>query len=157
MILRPQLFRPQLGMSLVEVLVTVVLISVGLLGVAALHISSLRSNQESYARSQAATLAADILDRMRANQIGLAQYEVAFNATGTAGTTAGMDLASWQATIDQLLPGGAANAAGQIDIDNTNTRVVTVTIQWSERAEAANARTRLNQADLSTFVTRSEI
>jgi type IV pilus assembly protein PilV len=54
-------------MTLVEVLVTLVLISVGLLGVAALQLTTLKNNQESYVRSQAAMLAADILDRMRSN------------------------------------------------------------------------------------------
>ncbi len=64
--------RAQSGMTLVEVLVTAVMISVGLLGVAALQLTSLKSNQESYVRSQAAMLAADLLDRMRANQAGFA-------------------------------------------------------------------------------------
>src|SRR6185503_2164519 len=52
--------QAQTGMTLVEVLVTLVLISVGLLGVAALQLTTLKNNQESYVRSQAAMLAADI-------------------------------------------------------------------------------------------------
>lgn len=152
----PTFVKTARGMSLVEVLVTVVLISVGLLGVAALQLSSLKGNQESYARSQAAMLAADILDRMRANQNAFAnnQYNVAFNGTGAAGTPSGNDLQAWQRSINQLLPGGTEIAAGSIARSATN--IVTVTIRWSEREERADLQTR-DPVEYPTFVTRTEI
>lgn len=148
--------RSECGMTLVEVLVAVVLISVGLLGVAALQVTSLRGNQESYARSQASVLAANILDRMRANQIGFraGNYTTDFNGTGTEGTLAEDDLTWWQTAIDQALPGGAANTAGRIQV---NGNIVTVTVRWSEREEQATSRTRQNAGDLTTFQIRSEI
>jgi type IV pilus assembly protein PilV len=108
-------------MTLVEVLVTLVLISVGLLGVAALQLTTLKNNQESYVRSQAAMLAADILDRMRSNQTGFnaGNYDMANDATGfdqagTASTVAAADIAAWQASINRLLPGSDGDAAGRI-------------------------------------------
>ncbi len=145
----------QRGMTLVEVLVTAVLISVGLLGVAALQLTSLKSNQESYVRSQAAMLAADLLDRMRANQAGVRanHYEADFNETGTAGTIAATDLTAWQGTINRLLPGDDTEAAGSVDITGN---IVTITITWRERAEQATART-YDPANLPRFQTRSEI
>ena len=148
--------RAQSGMTLVEVLVTAVIISVGLLGVAALQLTSLKSNQESYVRSQAAMLAADLLDRMRANQAGVRanHYEVAANGTGTAGTVAANDLIAWQATINRLLPGDDTDAAGSVDI---NGNIVTITITWRERAEQATARTYDTANALPRFQTRSEI
>jgi type IV pilus assembly protein PilV len=152
--------RAQRGMTLVEVLVTMVLLSVGLLGVAALQVSSLKSNQESYVRSQAAMLAADMLDRMRANQAGfrLGNYDMAndasgFDQTGTAGTLAATDIAAWQATIDRLLPGLDTEAAGRVVRVN---RIVTITIRWRERGEQATARS-YDAANLPMFQTRSEI
>ena len=152
--------RAQRGMTLVEVLVTLVLISVGLLGVAALQLTSLKSNQESYVRSQAAMLAADMLDRMRANQTGFraGNYDMpndatGFDQTGTAGTVAAADIAAWQATIDRLLPGSDADAAGRVVRNN---RIVTITIRWREREEQATART-YDVANLPMFQTRSEI
>lgn len=154
--LRPALSRrAQSGMTLVEVLVTAVIISVGLLGVAALQLTSLKSNQESYVRSQAAMLAADLLDRMRANQAGVRanHYAVAFNGTGTAGTVAANDLIAWQATINRLLPGDDTDAAGRVEI---NGNIVTITITWRERAEQGTART-YDPATLPRFQTRSEI
>ena len=135
--------RAQRGMTLVEVLVTLVLTSVGLLGVAALQLTSLKSNQESYVRSQAAMLAADMLDRMRSNQVGFiaGNYDMANDATastGTAGTVAAADIAAWQATINRLLPGSDADAAGRVV---RNDHIVTITIRWREREERGTART----------------
>ncbi|MET0984904.1 MAG: type IV pilus modification protein PilV [Steroidobacteraceae bacterium] len=144
----------QKGFTLVEVLVTLVLTSVGLLGMAALQLTTLKSNQEAYVRSQASMLSGYILDRMRANQRGFLnnEYTVAFDGTGTAGTTAGNDLARWQAEINRLLPGGAANAAGQV-ARTAGTNIVTVTIRWSERADRV-----LQEASANTsFQIRSEI
>jgi type IV pilus assembly protein PilV len=141
------------GMSLVEVLVTVVLISVGLLGVAALQVTSLKGNQESYARSQATSLASDIIERMRANQLGLAAYQTGLNGVGSGNIRAVADLTGWQQSIDRILPGGAVNSGGSVAV---NGNIVTVTIQWLERAEGANAQTRAVGTPI-TFSTRSEI
>jgi type IV pilus assembly protein PilV len=146
------------GMTLVEVLVTLVLVSVGLLGVAALQLTSLKSNQEAYVRSQASALAGDILDRIRANPQAFraGAYTVPLNGTGAAGTTAGRDLSAWQAEINRLLPGGDANAAGAIaPVDPANPRIVTITIQWSEREDSATFRDATQT--LPTFQTRTEI
>ena len=152
--------RAQSGMTLVEVLVTLVLISVGLLGVAALQLTSLKNNQESYVRSQAAVLAADILDRMRSNQSGFnaGNYDMAtdtsgFDQAGTASTAAAADIAAWQASINRLLPGSDSDAAGRIV---RNGQVVTISIRWREREERSTART-YDPATLPMFQTRSEI
>jgi type IV pilus assembly protein PilV len=152
--------RAQAGMTLIEVLVTLVLISVGLLGVAALQLTSLKSNQEAYVRSQAAMLAADILDRMRSNQTGFnaGDYDMdddddGFDEAGRAGTVAADDIEAWQATINRLLPGSDAEAAGRIVRDE---RIVTITIRWRERAEQGTAST-YDPAGLPMFQTRSEI
>jgi type IV pilus assembly protein PilV len=152
--------QAQTGMTLVEVLVTLVLISVGLLGVAALQLTTLKNTQESYVRSQAALLAADMLDRMRSNQTGFnaGNYDMPNDATGfdqagATGTVAAADVAAWQASINRLLPGSDSDAAGRIV---RNGRVVTITIRWREREEQAAART-YDPANLPTFQTRSEI
>jgi type IV pilus assembly protein PilV len=152
--------QAQTGMTLIEVLITLVLISVGLLGAAALQLTTLKNTQESYVRSQAALLAADILDRMRSNQTGFnaGNYDMPNDATGfdqagAAGTVAAADIAAWQTSINRLLPGSDSDAAGRIV---RNGRVVTITIRWREREEQAAART-YDPASLPTFQTRSEI
>jgi type IV pilus assembly protein PilV len=141
-------------MTLIEVLVTLVLISVGLLGVAALQLTSLRSNQEAYVRSQASALAADILDRMRTNQVGVLKGDYAVkgappiaDGTGTAGTPASADLIAWVRAIDNTLPG---NPTGSVSIAG---RVITVEIGWGERGDRATALA----AQFVTFKTRTEI
>jgi type IV pilus assembly protein PilV len=145
----------QTGMTLIEVLVTLVLVSVGLLGVAGLQLASLKTNQEAYARSQASVLAADILDRMRANGVNFRKYIVAANGTGEAATTAGNDLLAWQAAIDRTLGGDPASTGGQIDVGAAPSNVVTITIRWSERGRVEGGQTIAAQP--ITFRTRTEI
>lgn len=156
--------RNQSGFTLVEVLVTLLIVSVGLLGVAALQLTTLRGNQEAYVRSQASVLAADILDRIRANPLAfrVGAYTVALNGTGTAGSAAGKDLAAWQADIDRRLPGGAAVSGGSIAMTQTATStgdrfIVTITIQWAERESEATDTDADRNPETLTFMTRSEI
>jgi type IV pilus assembly protein PilV len=63
--------RTSSGFTLVEILITVVVLSIGLLGLAGLQISGLRANMSSEARSKATLLASDIIERMRANPLGV--------------------------------------------------------------------------------------
>ncbi len=56
------------GFSLIEVLVATVVLSVGLLGLASLQVSGLRVGQSSFYRAQAAQLATDMADRLRARR-----------------------------------------------------------------------------------------
>jgi len=55
------------GLTLIEILVTMVLLGVGLLGLAGLQLRGMQVNQGSTFRSQAAILAEDMADRMRAD------------------------------------------------------------------------------------------
>ena len=63
--------RSHSGFTLIEVLVTVVVVSIGLLGLAGLQINGLRANMSSEARSKATLMASDIIERMRANPVGV--------------------------------------------------------------------------------------
>lgn len=77
--------RNHSGFTLVEVLVTVVVVSIGLLGLAGLQISGLRANMSSEARSKATLLASDIIERMRANPVGVTDNDYANITTAGAG------------------------------------------------------------------------
>jgi type IV pilus assembly protein PilV len=68
---------PSRGFSLIEVLVTLVIISLATLGMANLQAVSLRANNHALFESQAATLAQDIIERIRANPAG--DYTIAFD------------------------------------------------------------------------------
>ena len=136
------------GMTLVEVLVTLVIISVGLLGVAALQLTTVRNNSDAYVRAQAAVLASDMLDRMRANRNGTSGgpqgYEIGMDEEEPE-TVAGDDIANWRRVLEEQLPQGK----GEIRYDGA-TELVTITIQWGERSPNADDRTLV-------FTTRSTI
>lgn len=63
----------QSGFSLVEVLVTMVILSTGLLGAANLQVEALRGNQSAHYASVAAQQAQDMVERMNANSVGVAE------------------------------------------------------------------------------------
>lgn len=126
------------GFSLVEVLVALVVLSLGLLGLASLQVSGLRAGQSSFYGGQAAQLAMDMADRLRANAgeartcaLGLAE------ATPTSPTTACQrDLVEWRNRM-RTLPGGT----GGVDVD-LDSNLVTVSVQWDDsRAGGESDRT----------------
>ena len=73
-----RLVRKERAFSLIEVLVTLVIISVAALGTAGLQTVTLRINNGALLESQAATLAQDIVERIRANPDGA--YATVFDA-----------------------------------------------------------------------------
>ena len=60
--------RKQSGITLIEILITIVVVSVGLLGLAGLQLVGLKGTSNSAMRTQAALLANEIAERMRANK-----------------------------------------------------------------------------------------
>lgn len=59
------------GFTLLEVLVTLLIVSIGFLGLAGLQVTGLRSNLSADSRGQAALMVNDIIERMRANPLGV--------------------------------------------------------------------------------------
>ncbi len=110
--------KAQVGFSLLEVLVAVFVLSIGFLGIAGLHVFGLRSNLDSQFRTQAAFLAQEMADRMRANWGGaLGRYDqiapvavpACLSAAGvgcTANQMAQNDMFVWNQAL-QRLPGPA--------------------------------------------------
>ena len=76
------------GFSMVEVLVTIVILTIGLLGLAGLQGRASTAQMESYQRSQALILLADMADRINANRSNAAAY-VSAQGTGAACPAAG--------------------------------------------------------------------
>lgn len=137
----------QSGFSLFEVLITMVVSVVGLMGLAALQAAGVRSNQSAYHGSQAAVLAYDIADKMRANTVSinnyltsymtLAQATAAGVQTGCKTTTgctsaelAQNDLLEWAADLNANLP----SPTGIITLDGT---VYTITVNWDDNRDGA--------------------
>ena len=127
----------QAGVSLVEVLVALLVVSLGLLAMVGLLGTASRFGKTSELRSTASLLAQDITDRMRANLEGAkaGNYDLVTSdlatalpdaaaacanaASCTAAELAAIDLAEWQASLFNSLPGGTgfvqfANGAADV-------------------------------------------
>lgn len=128
------------GFTLLEVLVALVIMSIGLLGLAGLMVNSLKNNQSSAMRSQAAWLAYDIIDRMRANRAlalpasGTSPYQIAIGANPAGTGTATSDLTAWRANLAAVMLSGT----GSVNVD-TATGVVTVNVQWDDSRSGGSA------------------
>lgn len=67
----------QTGMSLVEVMVALLVLGVGVMGYAALQLRSVKLSEDTYARSQAMSIAQDAIERIRANRNAFESYKSA--------------------------------------------------------------------------------
>ena len=125
--------RRQAGLSLVEVLVAVVLLSIGLLGLAGLQASGMRVGQSSIHRSQAAQLAHDMIERLRANVPHAGAYQLGLaDAPPACTSVASCDLRDWRARLQALPAGtGAVTVSGQ---------QATVLVQWDDSRGAGVLR-----------------
>lgn len=118
-------------MTLVEVLVAMLIFSVGVLALTRLQILSLQSTQSAYLRTQAMTLAHEMIDQMRANRddANSGAYVSDFSRCGSApamGTSrAEIDKNQWLTQVAQRLPDGC----GAIE---KNSELVVVSVHWSE-------------------------
>ena len=65
----------QTGFSLLELLVAVVVFSIGLLGIAGMQANSMKNNHLSFVKTQAANMATDMADRIRANNTQAISYD----------------------------------------------------------------------------------
>ncbi|MEE4184655.1 MAG: type IV pilus modification protein PilV [Gammaproteobacteria bacterium] len=126
------------GFTLLESLISLVILSVGMLGIAALYVEGLRAGRTAVYRTTAVNLAADMMDRIRANPQARFAYQGggALNNCVNAGNNctaqqmAQEDVLLWTNEVAARMPGGvAANVAvanaGVVDI-------YTITINWPE-------------------------
>ena len=125
------------GFSSVESLVALVVLSVGLLGVARMYVFSLQNGRSALLNTQAVILAADMADRIRANQTAGIDYAGAAADFGcveggvdcTPTQMASNDLLIWQNEVANALPGGQATVA--VNVGTFPTTFV-ISVVWSD-------------------------
>jgi type IV pilus assembly protein PilV len=129
----------QSGMTLIEILVAIVILSIGLLGLAGLQLKGMQVNQGSTWRWQAAALAEDLADRIRADSTGAkAGYYNITNGAATspsanAGTAAALQ--EWLSRV-QALPGGSATVAA-----GAGPNQMSITVSWDDSRGKAGEST----------------
>ncbi len=141
------------GFTIIEVLVTMVVLSIGVLGLGLLQLTAMQNTQGGYLRSQAAILAYDIIDSMRANipavtagNYGLTPaaatpaavdcYGLAANCTTVQ--MASSDLNRWRTVLATYMPSGNGQVT-TVDLGGGTTQV-TVAVVWIDpySAESGN-------------------
>jgi type IV pilus assembly protein PilV len=136
--------QKQRGFTLVEVLIALLVLSFGLLGIANLQLSGVSTSRASFERSQAALLANEIVERIRANlpAATAGNYNLSSGATAATPTSncigvsancspadlAAADLAYWQARVNSVLSG--TDAVIQVNVSAGIARSVNLTLSW---------------------------
>ena len=144
------------GFTIIEVLITMVILSIGVLGLGLLQLTAMQNTQGGYLRSQAAILAYDIIDSMRANipAVSAGNYGLAFNAATPAAadcyglaancTTlqmASSDLNRWRTVLATYMPSGNGQVA-TVDLGGGTTQV-TVAVVWIDPYSAESGNEQL--------------
>jgi type IV pilus assembly protein PilV len=134
----PSMRHRQTGSALIEALVSVLVFSIGVLSLMALQAVSIKNSADARYRSDASSLAKQIVAQMWVDRSNLDNY--AHHPTGTLCAFTGAASANvgawvtpvtaWTAQVASLLPGaGAANT--QIVVSTVDgTKQVKVTICW---------------------------
>lgn len=127
------------GSSLIEVMVSLFVLAIGLLGVLALQTRSVQYNQSAYSYSQAAYLANDLAERIRANAAvrsgttapsNALLYDTSTPAAADCSTNSctlaqmvQADLQQWQSNISQRLPYGTGDVENFVADGRTFLRI----------------------------------
>ena len=122
------------GFTLLEVLVALFVLSIGLLGMAALQSVGLRSSHGAYLASQAAVLAYDMADRIRANPGNAGAYVGDADCAAVNAPLAAADVADWGCLVADLLPSGVGRVESPPGDDDT----FTVIVEWEDLQNPGN-------------------
>ncbi|MCP5137378.1 MAG: type IV pilus modification protein PilV [Gammaproteobacteria bacterium] len=152
----------QAGFTLIEVLVSLIVLSVALLGLAHMQLAGLRFAQDATYRTQATILAADMVNRILANQaatgipggtesyadnptVANSSIDSPLDCLSTecsAVALANYDVAVWRRMIANRIPSGSGI------IESGDGLSYTITVDWWDRGSAGE-ELRQEQADMT--------
>jgi type IV pilus assembly protein PilV len=118
----------QSGVALLEALISVLIFSLAIIGLISMQSLVIKNNTENRYRADATTVAQRVLNDLQLNPTNLAGQEGTYNAGNPGNTTP-----AWGTIADNVLPGGQV----QVDVDNTDTKLVTIIVSWAPRQESA--------------------
>jgi type IV pilus assembly protein PilV len=134
--------QPCRGLALTELLIAVALLAIGLLGNVALLVAGLQAERNAANLATAATLTADLSERIRANQDAGLAYEIDPDAAPppppqictvavpfAAAARAACDLAEWQQDVNDALPGAHVRLTAT-PVQGTASFLYTITLRW---------------------------
>lgn len=139
----------QQGMGMTEVLVAMLLLGIGVIGFAALQVKALSASHDSAFRTQASSIAKDVLERIHVNPTALNTYKsnalwdapiVSRNACevascNTAVALANYDIADIASMAQATLPSGRVNV-GTCQSNKNNTCVY---VSWNATTPTVGA------------------
>jgi type IV pilus assembly protein PilV len=128
------IYSKQAGATMIEVLISILILSFGMIGLAGLQSVASKSTQSAFLRSQAAALATDMSDRMRANykSVVAGDYNrLPGDAVPTGTSIAQTDLNRWLGNVQSSLPNGQGCIA-----HNQTTKITTVIVAWNDTRNA---------------------
>lgn len=146
------------GTSLLEILVSLAVMSLGLLGIGALQVAGLKSNRDAFFYSQAALLANDLAERVRANPSAAAIYAMVMASTHSvtkncetnrcsAAEMAHFDLNQWTSALSSQL----GSAAGAVVFTAGTPNRLQVTLRWKGMNEGTCSATGGAGSDYQCF------
>lgn len=126
--------RAQRGVTMVEVLIAVLVLTAGLIGLAGLQGVSLHNSYSAYERSQAVSLAYEVLDRIRASRA----------CTSCDGSVAAHEAWGDNEAAARLTQGDLRVA--------TNGTIVTVTVRWLDDRLQENTDDKFTELAFSSRI-----
>ncbi len=111
------------GFTLLEILITTFIFSFAMLSLALMQMNGMKAGHSASLQSIANMQTMDILERMRANRVGVlnGNYNIAKASSPSGSGVAITELINWRATLANLLPEGdsaiVCNATGRCTIN----------------------------------------
>ncbi len=154
----------QSGFTLLESLLSLFVLTIGILGVAGMQMQGIRAGTAAMQRMQAVSFTEELLERIRANPAGVADYASGANQNGcssgtvcTAAEMAADDLFVWNQSVESAMPGTpimsvtvAPISDPVFDPDDLG-RSISIDITWVDRGDSFT----LSTTTLINIVTNS--